>query len=616
MQYAIKIKVLSETGELFPAVIRIYPGAKDISGKSAVPIRVIYSSGFSEIPIAAGIYRLKITHFSEIIPVEEIITVSGAYTFEFSVKTWFDFKQNGLFTGDCHNHVNYPEKPERLKNFLLANGVDYVSLCQGWMTKNSFCRGHDGKKLTAFLEAVSTPDLAVRMGGEFPKTRFGHICWWKFPLLDDPYGCYEDYHDINYFKVAGSSQEPFNHPGEQLPFASEPPVFKVKRWKQRGGITMMPHPTSWWRNNEQASLIATNIGVDICFDLLAGRLYDTMAVMGYNPEQIFYQNLWFRLLNLGYRIPGVAETDGDIGAGHQIGSLRTYAYCSGKRFNEKFFLDAIAAGKSFMTSGPVILAKADRKHLPGAVIHHAGGRHTIKIDALSSPESTEYISWIVIYKNGKPFKIIDIEDKQLKRYRCEVKFDLKPGANSWFIVKVYGRKRPDKKSFVDIFSYTASCEKELHSEYRELDQVAFTNPFYFVPADECEPKLLKPSLQGRIINSITGKPVTNATIKLLPVSGHSTVVTTGKRGEYLFNNIQLITEIGISAEGYQPKLLSIYNDYPPLKKYFEEIYSGEWANANRILQPGQVPWQVFNFTGIKRLLSALKWDIQLAPEAE
>ena len=85
-------------------------------------------------------------------------------------------------------------------------------------------------------------------------------------------------------------------------------------------------------------------------------------------------------------------------------------------------------------------------------------------------------------------------------------------------------------------------------------------------------------------------------------------------GVYSFNQIPLIVEIEISADGYQTEQLSIYNDYPPLKKYFESIYAGKWANANRILQPGQTPWQVFNFPQIKRILSALKWDMQLSPE--
>ena len=615
MQHILKIKVMSKTtGKFFPAVIRIFavrPGSRE---KSNAAIREIFSPGTSVTALENGIYLVEVSHFSEIVPVKQIIEIPHDDTVEFIVETWFEFRKHGLFAGDCHNHVNYPEKTEKFRNFLRATGIDYISACQGWMTSSASSRGHDGKKLSAFLEAVSTDDLTVRMGAEFPKTRFGHICWWKFPLIADPYGCYEDYHDINYFKIAGSSTEECGNPAKQLPFLTEPPVFKLKRWKDQGGICMLPHPTSWWRNNDKAALIATNIGADICFDLLAGRLYDTMAVMGYNPEQIFYQNLWFRLLNLGYQIPGVAETDGGIGPGHQIGSLRTYAYCNEENFNEKSFLAAISSGQSFMTSGPVILAKADRKYLPGSVIQHRGGRHTIRIDAVSSPVDTEYISWIIVYKNGRPFKTIDIEKKKLRQYRCDIEFNLNSGSSCWFIVKVYGRKRPAKKACTDIFKYAASCENEVHTEYQELDQVAFTNPFYFIPPGSSEPPLLTPSLRGRITDAVTGKPIANAAVNVLQVNGTGTAVKTGKSGVYSFNQIPLIVEIEISADGYQTEQLSIYNDYPPLKKYFESIYAGKWANANRILQPGQTPWQVFNFPQIKRILSALKWDMQLSPE--
>ncbi len=613
--YTIKLKVVSkETGKPFPALIRIFP--EELAGqvKLSDPIAEIFSTGFSEVALPRGNYILRISHFSEIVPIEKAISVSRDCESELAAETWFDFRANGLFTGDCHNHVNFPENPENFCNFLRATGVDYISACQGWLTQDSSARGHDGKKLSAFLESLSTDDLAVRMGAEFPKTRFGHICWWKFPLLSDPYGCYNDYHDSSYFMIAGISSEKCEKPSEQIPFSSEAPVFKLKRWKDMGGISMLPHPTSWWRNRSDSTLIATNIGADICFDLLVGRLYDTMAIMGYDAEHVFYQNLWFKLLNLGYRIPAVAETDGGIRGKHLIGSLRTYAHCGGKSFKEKSFLKAISSGRSFLTSGPVILAKADGRHLPGTVINHKGGKHEISMDVMSSPASDEYISWIVIYKDGRPCKIIDIEKKKLKRYSCNFFFPLSKTSRCWFIVKAYGKRRPKTKAFADIIKYAALCEKETHAEYRELDQVAFTNPFYFVPQGYSEPARITPPLKGRISDSVTGKPLEHAQIKLVVPDEKYRSISSGKNGGYSIKRISLLSGIEISARGYDTKIVSIYADYPPLKEYFEHIYSGKWANSNRKLQPGQVPWKVFDFPKIKRILSSLKWNFELSPE--
>ena len=138
MQHSLKIKVTSKTtGKLFPAVIRIFACRDGSPEKSNAAIREIFSPGASVTALENGIYLVEVSHFSEIVPVKRIIEIPHDGTVEFIVETWFDFRAHGLFTGDCHNHVNYPEKTERFRNFLRANGIDYISVCQGWMTSST-----------------------------------------------------------------------------------------------------------------------------------------------------------------------------------------------------------------------------------------------------------------------------------------------------------------------------------------------------------------------------------------------------------------------------------------------------------------------------------------------
>ncbi len=594
-----------------PVSIQIFDTSKN--GEKSKPILSLSSEGHAEIFLPKGVYKLRISQFSGIVPIEREFRLEKPAHLKFQAETWFDFRKRGLFCGDCHNHVNFPEDPENLRRHLLANGVDYLSACQGWLTPSYSARAHDGAELAAFMKSLSCEGAEVRMGAEYPKTRFGHICWWKFPEISDPFSSYNDYHDGEYFKRAGFDSGECLSPSKELPFASEAPMFKLVRWKKAGGVSMAPHPTSWWRNRDDAYLVATNISADFCFDLLSGRHYDSFVAMGYDAEQIFYQNLWFRMIMLGYKISGVAETDGGIrNCGHFIGSLRSYVQCRGKKFRLDSFLDSIKSGSSFMTSGPILIAEADGKSGPGASIVHSGGKHEIKIEALSAPDKDEYISWIVLYRNGRPFDFIDIEDKKLRRFEHVFRFSLQKGKREWFVVKIYGRKRPLDKSLTDILSYAELCEKEIHTEYRDIDQVAFTNPFYFEPPGYKEPEIMAPPLKGRILDESGKIPISGASIKICDwASGQTISCVSDAKGAFALKKVSLLSELQISAPGCRTAILSVYMHYPPLVEYFERIYSGRWAAENRNLQPGQVPWSVFDFEGIRKKLSSLDWEIRL-----
>jgi hypothetical protein len=522
----------------------------------------------------------------------------------------FNKQKKGWFCGDCHNHINPPETIENLINFMEKEKIDTISLCQGWLTDKKSAHSDNGEKLREFIEKASTENVKLYLGAEFPKTRFGHTCWWKFPGIKTPSTSYNSMHDIVYFDIAGINTTKYSNPADEIPFANESPMLKVQRWKKQGGINMVPHPTSWWLVNEKASLICTNIAVDFCFDLLGERIYDSLAVMGYDAEQIFYQNFWFHLLNEGYKISGSAETDGNINKAnsHRIGDFRTYAYSGNENFERNAFLKAICKGNSFMTSGPMLYANVGDKYLPGSIIKSKKEQHTLNVE-VEVPED-DYISWIVLYKNGKVEELIDLEKENKKYVKHE--FILKPTMPySWYIVKVYGKHHPLKKEYVDVMSYTELCKKEKHTEYQKVSSCAFTNPFYFQNSDFTEPKKITPSLTGKLIDKNTNIPIKNAEVKLIDYETILSITTSDQNGEFIFDNIPLTARIIISRKGCDDIEKNIYLEYPPLKNYFASIYSGKWALENKKLQPGQVPWEVFQFEKLKKLLQKLNWTLEI-----
>ena len=531
-------------------------------------------------------------------------------TFELSKR--YDLQKNGWFCSECHNHVNFPTDINDVIKFLEAKDIDSVSLCQGWLTSKKSARAHDGEKIRNYIEKSSTKTASLFMGAEFPKTRFGHTCWWRFPHLSDPFSCYDSFHDSSYFKKAGIAEKKYANPADELPYLDEAPIFKIQRWKDQGGVNMMPHPTSWWMDNKKASMICTNIAVDFCFDLLSERLFDTLVVMGYDSEQIFYQNFWFHLLNEGYRIAAAGETDGNIStAGHQIGDHRTYAQIKSKTFDHTKYLKAICKGNSFVTNGPLLFVTADKKHHPGSVITSDNKKHSLNIQIFSSSDPAEYISWVVLYKNGKVEELVDLEDQKIRHWQHDFKVSTKKNERDWYVVKVYGKNRPQKKEFTDIIKYAKSCEQEVHFEYAKLTGTAFSNPFYFEPKGYLEPQAINPPFSGKITDKDTGKQIVGAKVTVSRQCKQIATCTTDEKGTFFFNSIPLTTEIEISCPGYTKKIKSFYLHYEPLKRYFEYIYAGKWALDNKNLLPGQVPWKVFNFQKLQKIVSSIKWDFKL-----
>lgn len=610
-KYRLKIKtVTGDSSETVPSFVSVFD-------KEGNPVSLpegkhkcldLVSKGEISLVLPEGDYHVKAAKGIAYEPKSAWLKLVRDSEVVFTFTQWFDFKTAGLFTGDCHNHINYPTDPADVTTFMEASGIDTVMLCQGWLSPRNSSRSCDGRKLAEFLESQSTARAHVFMGAEFPKTRFGHVCWWKFPVISDPFGCYDGYHDGDYFKVAGNTDKPIDNPATEYPFKSESPIFKAKRWKREGGVSMVPHPTSWWMDKENASLICTNIAVDYCFSLLAGDIYDTLAVMGYDADHIFYQNFWFHLLNEGYTIAGVAETDGDLRSKHKIGSFRAYVYGGGCEFDRDGYLEALCAGRSFMTSGPVLIAKSDGKFLPGGKILNDGGRHSIKVTAKSHPDPEEYLTWIILFKNGKPLEIVDIEDLRLRNYEHEFSFKVDMGAREWYVVKVYGKDRPLSKDFADVMKYCELCESEPHYEYTKIRQAAYTNPFYFEPEGFSKPDIIKPQLSG-VIRDGKGKALENMTVTLIEDGSIVGTTVTDGTGAYRFDSVSLLSEIEITGSGYTKLTKSIYLDYPPLMRYFEYVYSGKWAIANKNLKPGQVPWSVFNFCELRKILSSIDWDL-------
>jgi hypothetical protein len=149
----------------------------------------------------------------------------------------------------------------------------------------------------------------------------------------------------------------------------------------------------------------TNVAVNLSFGLLSGKIWDGVVAMGYDHDHYFYQNLWFNILNLGYRMPGFSELDGGLGKDDKFyyGSMRTYFHIDGD-FSVEKIVAAAKNGNSFLTSGPIIMANIDNRFTPGDVISKYSVKRILHINAYASGERDDYLSYVFFFINLKIFK--------------------------------------------------------------------------------------------------------------------------------------------------------------------------------------------------------------------
>ncbi|HEU0139709.1 MAG TPA: CehA/McbA family metallohydrolase [Bryobacteraceae bacterium] len=88
---------------------------------------------------------------------------------------------------------------------------------------------------------------------------------------------------------------------------------------------------------------------------------------------------WYRYLNCGYRLPAVGGTD-KMRASNAVGFNRTYTYLGDDEFSVQNWSKAVRRGNTFMSSGPLLLFKADGR-APGEEISFRAGGGRVAVEA-------------------------------------------------------------------------------------------------------------------------------------------------------------------------------------------------------------------------------------------
>jgi hypothetical protein len=182
-------------------------------------------------------------------------------------------------------------------------------------------------------------------------------------------------------------------------------------------------------------------------DVANGKV-DYMEIVGFSDHRST-ASVWYRLLNLGYRIPTGAGTDAMANYADlrgPVGMNRVFVDTAGD-VSPKALLAALKAGRTFASNGPLLGLELDGKH-PGDVISlKSPGALHYRI-ALRSPVAVKHLELV---ENGNVVKSFTLTGD---RRSLEAEGELPVARAGWLLLRAWNEGADPE--VLDIYPYATS----------------------------------------------------------------------------------------------------------------------------------------------------------------
>lgn len=274
-------------------------------------------------------------------------------TVRLAMRRLSDLAARGWVSGDLHVHMNYGgmyrNTPEHLAAQARAEGVQVVES----LVVNKEQRIPDVTYFSGSPHPVSTSDAIVTFDEELHTSYWGHVGLLGLTshLVLPVYAAYAN--------TAAASLWPLNAE-----------VFRQAR--AQGAITGYVHPFDAWPQPADTARPLTN---EFPVDLALG-LVDYYETLGFVDDFQPTQRVWYAALNAGFRLPAGAGTDAMANYASlrgPVGMNRVYAKVDGT-LTSRAFLDAVKAGRTFATNGPLLEFSIDEHAIGDEFALPPGGR--------------------------------------------------------------------------------------------------------------------------------------------------------------------------------------------------------------------------------------------------
>ena len=405
--------------------------ADDNFDRSERPFEAHYfdTSGVSEIMVPAGYVEVDVMRGFENHFEQHKVQVKADSTVQLTVRLRPLFVEldaaSKWVSGDVHVHMNYAgtyrNTPAHLVEQAAAENVGIVED----LVVNKEQRIPDMAYFSPQLDAASTADHLLLHGQEFHTSYWGHLGLLNLTrnFILPGYAAYPN--------TAAASLYPAN--ANIADMAHE-----------QGALVGYVHPFDSFPDPAKEDPLTSELPADVAL----GKV-DYIEVVGFSNHKSTAE-VWYKLLNCGFRLPTAAGTDfmGNYASLRgPVGLNRVYAEILRGPLKIGPWLAAIKAGRTFATSGPLLRFSLGGQAIGGEV--RLDKKQEVRFSA--EMDSIVPVDHLQIVCNGKVARELALESD---RSSAHVDGSIPLDASGWCVLRAFSDKA--EYPILDLYPYATT----------------------------------------------------------------------------------------------------------------------------------------------------------------
>ncbi len=405
--------------------------ADDSFDRSERPFEAHYfdTSGTSEITVPAGEVEVDVMRGFENHFEQHKVNVRADSTVQLTVSmspivVEVDATSNWA-SGDVHVHMNYAgtyrNTPAHLVEQAAAENLTIVED----LVVNKEQRIPDMVYFSPQLDAASTADYLLLHGQEFHTSYWGHLGLLNLRrnFILPGYAAYPN--------TAAASLYPAN--ANVADMAHE-----------QGALVGYVHPFDSFPDPAKDDPLTSELPADVAL----GKV-DYIEVVGFSDHKSTAE-VWYKLLNCGFRLPAAAGTDfmGNYASLRgPVGLNRVYAEAPAGPLRIEPWLDAIKAGRTFATNGPLLRFSLGDQPIGGEV--RLEKKQEVRFSA--EMNSMVPVDHLQIVCNGKVARELAMDSE---RTSAHIHGSIPLEANAWCVLRAFSDKA--EYPILDLYPYATT----------------------------------------------------------------------------------------------------------------------------------------------------------------
>ena len=310
-------------------------------------------------------------------------------------------------SADLHVHMNYGgayrNTPEHLAKQTQAEDLDAIYN----VIVNKEERVPDIGYFRGTPDPAGSAETLIMHSQEFHTSYWGHLGLLHLSdhMLTPDFSAYQH--------TALASPYPFNGVVADLAHA-------------QGALVGYVHPFDWVIDPPKEESLSNELPADV----INGKV-DYIEIVGFADHKSTAE-IWYRLLNLGFRLPAGAGTD----------AMANYASLRGPVGMNRVFLDtggelspaalrkALKEGRTFASNGPLLGLEVEGKHPGDTVGRKTAGKLRFRI-ALRSPVAVDHLELV---QNGRVVKAFALKGD---RRNFDTAGELQVDTGGWLVLRAW-----------------------------------------------------------------------------------------------------------------------------------------------------------------------------------